>query len=46
MTTNNDIQMYFTGQRCPRCGERTYTDNFCIWCKKECEEHGRRVERK
>jgi len=42
MTTNND-NFYYTGRTCPTCGNRTYTDNFCAWCKKECEEHGRRV---
>ena len=46
MTTHNDAPMYFTGQRCLKCNNRIYTDNFCVWCKKECPEHGKRVTKR
>ena len=37
-----DVTMWFTGEYCDVCKSPIYTDGKLYWCKKGCENHGKR----
>ena len=37
-----DVTMWFNGEHCEVCESPVYTDGKLYWCKKGCENHGKR----